>query len=210
MNNAIVVRGAKVTARVHRGELVLRVICAFGPLLACGFDAVALHVFELFQPLNRAVLQVLMPEFSVTSFILQSTGTHLLVFTELTNIHYLVADGGIIAPGLLFSSSTPAREGLLLMGLTICGTALLLGGHGRALAISLSISAGTVALLEMLSVPVVLAGSIWDLDPSKAATPSFEALTVWAARFMLHGGGYVLVAVGVLACRNPALRTAPA
>lgn len=152
------------------------------------------HWLELLVPAQRAMYAVLMPDFEVRGFGLQTQVAHLTLRAVTQNRGYLVAGGRAHAPGIDFEVETPARPALLYAVLIVVGALVTVPAAGRACALAALLSVAGAMFMAIVSLPLILAGEQWGLAVGAGAEPTLRAALVVASGFLLHGGGYALCA----------------
>lgn len=157
-------------------------------------------------PLHRHAYAALVDGFEVTRFGLVERAGSLLVEAGSVATAYQPIGAGLIQPGATLESRTPARTALLYAFLIAAGAVLLLHGDRRRCLRAAGLAAIGIVVVQLLAVPVVLAGSQWSLAVDAFAEPSLPAVSTGLARLMLHGAGYAWCALVLLAMQRTLVR----
>lgn len=152
-------------------------------------------MLALLRPLQAAVLQWLMPEFSVDRLDLESAAGTLRLSARAVTREHIVLRGRVFPPGLAFEAHTPARQTQRLAVMTLLTCALCWGISQALRWPSMLAIAGAGLAATLVAAPVVLAGQMWSLGVAGLDEPSLRALLVEASRVVLHGGDMALVIV---------------
>ncbi|WP_341891703.1 hypothetical protein [Variovorax sp. YR752] len=152
-------------------------------------------VLALARPLQAAVLQWLMPEFTVERIGLETATGSLRLSARAVTREHVVLRGRVFAPGLAFEAHTPARQTQRLAVMTLLACALC-WNIGMAPRWRSTLAIACVGLAATLvTAPVVLAGQMWSTVVAGLDEPSLRAVLVECSRFVLHGGDMALVVI---------------
>lgn len=177
-----------------RAGLVCRAALVVLCLWACLGGRSSAALLEALLPAQRAVFAVLMPEFDVRSFDVQTRGAHLKLRAVSQNRHYLVLGGRAHPPGIGFEVETPARAALLHALLIVAGALFTLPAGQHTRRVLAPLAAACAAFMAIVPGPVVLAGQQWGLGVQAGTEPTLAAALVAASSFLIHGGGFALCA----------------
>jgi hypothetical protein len=151
-------------------------------------------LLDALLPAQRSVFALLMPEFDVRSFDVQTRGAHLKLRAVTQNHHHLVLGGRAHPPGIEFEAETPARAALLHALLIVAGALFTLPGGRHTRRVVAPLAAACALFMAIVPAAVVLAGQQWGLGVQAGAEPTLAAALVAASSFLIHGGGFALCA----------------
>lgn len=156
---------------------------------------------QLWLPFYKPLIAVLLPDYRITALTLaaQPAGHVVAVTLELTHATWI----GVKLLPVGFSVSSSTLEGHALQHLVIIGSLLLAwpldpqGGWSHRIALLL-LGFISLAVVEALDIPFVLAGSVTDLLMGNFAPALLDES--WRVRWMnfLNGGGRLVLSVAAV------------
>lgn len=164
-------------------------------------------------PLYQATISVIAPEYKLASFEIRQPRSEKVLFAEFVAEESRVVGGGVLPAGTSIQASTLLSHALQHAIVMYTLIAVCLVSSNASLArwlTAAALSLPGLALVEVLDVPFVLAGSVEDLvvNGMSAGEPIVPPVTYWM-NFLNGGGRLALAAAGGVLTVSLAVLTTP-
>lgn len=152
---------------------------------------------EAWLPVHRWAVERLLPDFRVERFELVRTGRETYLHLDAVPRHAIVVGARVVASASHVRVDVPAAHAVAHAAI-VAAVALACGFARGGAALRLAVGAlVALALVEMLDVPLCLAGGVWDVLQQAAHAGENGVLAAFGA-FFDNGGRYAFTLVAAL------------